>query len=827
MSYGIKYQCDFDALTESSVNHSYSLQILQKDYISSIIPVKGGASPAILSYQEDDPKAPIKGSSLSITLINEGSLPLTDFFSVDDDEFQVQLYWGIYLIWTGYLVQTDCTETLLDYAHEINLSANDNLGLMKSIALDKSQITYDVVLSTNGNFSTTAPNTLTVPALVAASVQNGDVIDIHTLIFDLNLTVLDNSGGTTLIVAETVTTVGSTASITIRVFRPSQFPDKLFLSDVIKLCLNTTNLALNTFIWGQLKETSQSTGSSFIDQTIINTQTFLKDANTYLDCYTILTQIMARFNMAFFQAKGVWNIVRWDELRYYSNTMTAYVYDSDFVLQYRGVMDNVFISAPNIPPAVIPNIFPETGLLHKVLGSFSFDKETFNYKQPAQLLKNFDLQTVGNLISTSTTGSGPTLQTINDYVAPWWYSSTLGVSVTGPYLIRVTLDNLNNEIDRLLVVKGDVKSVPIEVNAGDAFKFSFTFKTQDSQPGVVTLQMIVQLYDGVTTNYFHEDGTWQTGVGWAYVILSGDNTNQWHSVNIDSTNFPIPYSGLMYCYLRVADLSGPINETYYKDIRFEYTALINESSKIIGQTHTSEQSENIKQNGEEEIFIDDSPRNSIAGTLFLNSVTGLLQDRALQWEHPYIGTPFPLGQLITFEQLFWRRVSRSILDGTMYGLVAPLDKSNVIYYTITNTTSDFSTVAPHTLNVLAAIGDLVENGDRITISTMIFTLVLTVISGGGTLVLTVAETVTNITTTSANIVVDRPYRFSDGNFSHVSMLSVFKYTYYNNLNFVFGLLNIDFKNNKFTGTLWEIWRTGEVDGDLTSSYLFNFLYALK
>ncbi|WP_289445487.1 hypothetical protein, partial [Klebsiella pneumoniae] len=93
-----------------------------------------------------------------------------------------------------------------------------------------------------------------------------------------------------------------------------------------------------------------------------------------------------------------------------------------------------------------------------------------------------------------------------------------------------------------------------------------------SQAGVVTVQAILELYDGTTRKYFHNpakvSGTnmWQSGIGFAYDVLSGDNTNQWHTIEMDSSLYPIPYDGLLYCYLRVADLSGAIRETYYNDI---------------------------------------------------------------------------------------------------------------------------------------------------------------------------------------------------------------------------------------------------------------------
>jgi hypothetical protein len=335
-----------------------------------------------------------------------------------------------------------------------------------------------------------------------------------------------------------------------------------------------------------------------------------------------------------------------------------------------------------------------------------------------------------------------TFQTYDEYSAQWWDASTLPMSVTGDSFIRVVSDNDGNEIERVLVVNGDIKSYPIEVNSGDSFKFSFRVKTQDSQAGSINLVAIVELNDGITRKFFHNPALtsgstmWQNGVGFVYQIPSSDNSNQWHSIEIDSHYFPFPYDGLLYCYLRVADLSGTKRETYYSDIRFEYTVRLNESTKIIGQTHQQTQAGVIKNNEDVEIFIDSSPRNSIAGTLFLDEKIGLLQKRTERWRHPYKPTQsVRLGDLITYEQLFWRRKPRTILEGTLY--------------------------------------DLISTGNSI------------------------------------------------------SLLSVFKYSLFPDLNFVFGKMEIDYKNNKVNGTLWEIWNDNETDTDLPGHYIFNYLYSTQ
>lgn len=745
MPYGIKYQATFDRVDKTGINVAYMLQILEKDYLGSVTDVICSSVSVLQTYQTDDPKAPVKGSSLSINLINKnGSLPLESFYSIGDDQFQVQLFWGAQLMWIGFLVQDDCSEPILDYTHAINLSANDNLGLLKEVALDKAKVKYKFIGTVNNTWSKTAPHTVTLPAVPLTDlVQVGDLLFIHSLITDFTYTITDITANPVFTVAETVTTGITGTSDDISLYRPILFADKITLLQALNNCLAATGLELNTHFFCNFKEINQDLTKAFIEEVLTDPQTYIKDANNYLDCYNVLLWIMARWNLSLFQSKGIWNIVHWDELRYSGYSIPGYEYDSDFNLLGPVTLDNGFTKFLIKPmdPASIPNVYPETGLNHRVIRPFAFDKETFNYKQPGRLLRNSDFQQLGALLNTTTTGSGPTLQTTKEYAAPWWVYDG-GFSAT--FFIRVVTDSLNNEIERSLVVIGNsIHGYKIELNAGDTFRYSFSFKTNPSIGGSATLTFIIYLTDGVSTVYvnnpFSDESkyTWGVTTGLTYTIVAGDNTSAWHTVEI--TPPAAPFDGLLYIQLdELLPTSPGPGETIYKDLSFEAVFLVNQSTKIIGHTHKTEQTATIKQNEDEEIFLDDSPRNSIAGTLFLDAMSGVLQKRTAQW---FLNNPADtrrLGDLTTFETEFWRRKTRSVLEGTLRGLVS-----------------------------------------------------------------------------------------ADTGGDHISMLSVFLCSIFPNVNYIWGKLEIDYKNNKCTGTLWEIYDEGETDGDLTSTYEFKYLYAPK
>jgi hypothetical protein len=450
-----------------------------------------------------------------------------------------------------------------------------------------------------------------------------------------------------------------------------------------------------------------------------------------MNCYKVLELIFDRFNLTLFQANGVWNIVRWQEFRYYTTPfpLPYFVYNSALEYTGTGTLDRFFTTGFE------ESIYPENGLVRSIFRPYNFDKETFNYQQPKYLLRNFDLQDLGALITSYTVGPN----TYSEYEFNGWFAAT---SPQPSFYIRVITDTATgDEVERYVVVDGStgdtarsVISTPFEVSAGDKIQFEFTFKTEDSQAGPATVVLAVKLYDGTTTNYADEDPTvnWKTGIGWNYLIPTGGNTNEDQSVVIDPGQ--IPFDGLIYCYLPQADLSGTRNETRIKDIRLTYTPFINDSTKVTGHVHTSSQDVVIKNNESIGLQLDDSPRNSIVGTLFKPSFSSLIQDKTLDWYRITNSSErLRIGEITTYEQLRWRQIPRTKLEGTFYGL-SPTD--------------------------------------------------------------------------------------------HLSMLAILTNTAMVGLNFIFGMLEIDYKNNSFNGTQWEVYEDGE---NVTEpiNYEFKYLYSSK
>jgi hypothetical protein len=677
MSYGLKYTTNFDSLQ----GITYTFNIYEKDYLGSDSRILLGGQPCVQQWQADDVFAPIQGCVLNVEIVNEGALPLSSFFSNNDDQFKGELVGDYGVHFLGFLVQDDSTEIQVDYAHYIRLSFTDNLGLLKDVPINQANFTYGTPTTVSRTVSYVTGGYAFAVSGTPLGLQIGQQFTLSGLSGPNGIyTVAGLTYFSTSFKIETVEYNGGTfssGSATIGYTIPYfDLTDKLSLAEIFSICLNATGLKLGINVYSQLDVRLGVVGRLFED-VFLDGENFL-NADKWDSCYTVMERILKRYRMVLLQTKGDWNFIRWDELRQAGNSITYFEYNYDFVYQSTvSGQNNVF----NWDAGEIV-----TGLLRGILRPYKFVRQTFNYNQQENLLKNYNFQQLGVLLSTYTSGSN----TVYEYDLSLWFNGI--AAPNAQRIIRVIYDSSGNEIERYAVITGNTgdssraaTSTPIEVNVGDKFKWSFSFRTDVSQPGNVNCVFSVRLFDGTTTRYLKNDGGWEAANGFTFTVLSGDNTNEWHSVEIEARE--LPYTGLLYIYLG-EQTSSVADETWYKDLSFEYIPAVASQTKIIGHTHTNTQSLISRNANDFEIYVDDSPRNSIAGTQFLDSFTSLVQDRTSEW----LPDEIKLGQITTFQELFWRRKTRTILEGTVIGI---LQSSRIV-----NKLTIFNSSIYPTLNVI-------------------------------------------------------------------------------------------------------------------------------
>ena len=726
-TYGLKYFCEFDQLNLTQIR--YRLEFGFKYYDGPTQRIMGEAKVVTQAYQVDEPFAPVKGSSLNINIINEGWLPITSFYSNEDDGVQVKLYQDNVLMWIGFLVQDDCSEIMLDSNHAISLTATDGLGLLKDVQFgDSTQLNANVLykIYEKAYVFLAAPNFVVINAC-----NYRPVVGVQFEFNGIRYTPLSVTGGGLTISVEVAESVVNTPGINgyVSVFGTFSMFERNNLLAMIRTCVRNTSLELAINVYCNLFEAANYTTNSMLQQIFVDAQTY-----SGKNCYETLESILSRFGLSLFQSLGEWQIVRTNEIKYYSSHAVPYFrYDATY---WRLTSTGTFNQ--NITTGIDKDVRLETGTIQRIYRPFRYTKETYTYQQPNELVRNLKMNELGSLIREYQTGSGTGVLTYKEYVFKYWELFNTANNIE--FFIRVITDYLGHETDRYVVIKGTPLFTalmlqpenPVEVGEGDKISFGFSIRTTNSQAGNINFLSGLRIFNTGVNKFANEvpAQSWVNGgAAWTTNIPSGDNTNKWHDVNIEPVE-GVPSDGLLTPYLPHLVNSGATNETQLKNLSFVITPYVNKSTKITGQTHTSEIVITTNNRNESDLNIDDSPRNSIAGSLFTTNFNGLLQRRSLIWKRATVTESLRVGEIITRETEQQRSVPRPIIDGSFHGI-----------------TDDGTTV---------------------------------------------------------------------------SMLSVVTNEQMPGENFVFGKLEIDYRNNRFNGTLWSVYNDDDTDADI--NYNFEYLY---
>lgn len=680
MAYNTIYYSDFDSY-DALLN--YSIIIAKKDYDGDAYEILLSGVPAVQEWQEDDAKAPIKGCSLKVGIIadhnfaGKSNVHLSDFFSNEDDTFRVELRRKDTdeILFTGYLVQDDCSEIQIDSAHEINLSFTDNLGLLKDVSIFEASQNWGA-LTTTGSITVFAvttgggvtgisigSDTVNFVSGQQFTIDSGDLAGTYTFtgIFT------DLTYGNIITVLEILPTASSySTTFTYRV--PVDLTDFISLKEVIRLCLQSTNIALNTKVYAGLYPVGGTTGR-WLDDTFIDGRS-LKSGEDYMNCYDVLQSLMSRFNATLFQARGRWNIIRWGELIQYLSVdgMDFPGYSYGYEMNYIGTI----ASDDNFQ---IGNGYDiESGWLKAIVRPYKYTQETYNYNQLPNLLKNGDLQELGNFRQSYPSGSN----TIFEYDLPYWVDYDAS---PGPYpdrFIRVTYGPGFKELERVIVVVDPVyvgifalQSNDIFINKDSYLTMTYDFQSGISIPGPGSWLFEIRLTDGTNTYYLNQYQQWVTTLSIIDMphadIVAGDDYNIWHTLTLNTNYAPI--DGILNIYLSTKVPTGGY-EWYFKNFNLEVFNQVGGSTKVTGHTHKTSQLIVTKNTNQKDISFDDSPLYTNFGCLFLDTSTGIIRDRTTLWNYTGLGSTYehPLGFWTTFENCFQNAYPINKFNGTILNL---------------------------------------------------------------------------------------------------------------------------------------------------------------
>lgn len=771
---------------------TYSFEIYKKGHKLGVRDLLCGGTPLTQRYLADEPNAVIKGSEMELSIINlNNTTPLSTFYADEDNYFRLDVYATYfkqsgdlnkttYKIFTGYLVQDDCTEELTDFGHEVKLVFSDNLGLLKGINFsDANKISptsaanlrqdimvVGIIQPTPGNFDTTyvyvSKTTGTPLAGDYVTVQRAGERDGTYEI--IKVTPHPTLPGYKLFIRETPPGAPlSAASALVSYVTASDLTWRIKLSDIVRICLTATNLPLNINYSGSLQPVDGGTTyTRFLENVQVDARTFLKDG-TWDTCYTVLEKIANAFGLVFMQAEGAWHIMRVHELRYYNNAIGYYNYDQFMnYVGYYSPLTKVF----NLAAGQI-----ETGASETLIRPLQYYLEKFTYTQIPNTIYNGELSQLGVYVRRRSFTTDGVAYYDDQYEAPG-YTLEAGLTNTYEILIHVIRrqDTLE-EVDRFLriqqttgtptVIRKVIRTKKIEINQGVRLKIKYQQVPWNANAANIYTFFQVEKGTNAADKYFvngvkNDDGAY----GWAdlpslnfavsaqrppYRPSSSLSTafypedfivpSQVSEITIETE--PAPFSGVFYIYLGInsVETSKPALQDY-RNISIEIVSPVNQSTKI-GQQHKAYISKSLSNNKSLDIYCDYVFRNYIQGSLLLNSTTNLIQRGASSWKDGQTSDINDLPEIVTKQEELWRNKIRSKVELSFFPVV--------------------------------------KNYNRI-----------------------------------------KPY-------------DVINFALLPGKNFIFGRLEYDFKDNKVKGTMFEMWRTGEATAvgiaqDPEVKYEFKYLY---
>ena len=704
--YGTFYKGEFDSIPrEGGQSDSYFFYIKKKNYVPSgkpipppppfpIISVACSGNPAIHTWLNEEPKPYINGSELKINLLNiNNQLPLSKFYSEYDDEWLLEFYCKVFdgtnyinqLLFSGYLVQEDCQELVVDYTHEIQLSFTDNLGLLKNIKfLDAIKQTprkgldiYSVNTSIKTNIDFEGLKYIDLFG-TSYQLEIGDSIIIENNNAGNGIYTVDkfviNGTHTYVYTSDDLNDITQSGAL-VRVIKPYKQNDIINLIDLYWIIIYNTGQKLPLFNKCELEELTENQvvdKRRLLDYIGIDISSFIdKENSDTLD--DILSKINYRFSFTLFQSYGYWCLIRFLDIE---NNLEGFKYD--IKLNFVSGPENLF-SYLDFKNHIGNGIDIENGLNQSIYRPLQFARHTFDFELP-ELLYNSDLQILGNKLAIN----------INDqskayYTAEGWQKSLDNLIITNKpdRYIQIEYDQFNIETDRFLIVKDSgginawaANSIPIKLCKDDIIKINYDYKTfvNYNYYGFTYSCFLIQ-QDPDNNTYlslsYNDSGNWQlTPFNGLKQQMVKDEWDKWQTFTL--TSKPVPYD--CYGFLCLNNLQNA--PMAYKNITIEIVRTAVSGSNVYkGNIHKTTIQKQIKNNIDEKIYLDDTQKWNMKGTLFLPQyIGGKIRKRTLGWGlYPYTITK-PLGEIILRQEHIWRKKISLKLEGNLF----PIIKNSVL-----------------------------------------------------------------------------------------------------------------------------------------------------
>lgn len=416
--------------------------------------------------------------------------------------------------------------------------------------------------------------------------------------------------------------------------------EKKTLLEIIERCLSFTGLEIDLLIECNVFEQSMNDRTADpaahpFNQCMVHTMSFLKDANTYKDCYEVLESIMTAFQCSIFQQNGAWHIMRkhdrWNQSMTYA-TRLQYPYTSSAAVA-QTYDYQIPVDSQERYPIKADHIKSFTGVS-------KYSRIQYDYNPPLQMPRNNNFLQGSFLAPVS----GPSnIATRIDY---WTFEDAFGAIPKTPYRNQLYDADTGAPKESYIVLprrdptaqgeSGRLKSSIVEVSYRDRVRISGEWKPKydyGSDRAFAQIFIVrILLYGKSGTIYSYDttlntesgvpDKLWSTNINnpvkFSYRIVAAKD---WQSFDVETLGMPEDGDLTIEIYNSSWGQDG--NELWYRNVKFDWLLFVNNTTQIKGEYDKLENSGTFRNNTEQPITIGDAPKKIISGALFTMDGTTL------------------------------------------------------------------------------------------------------------------------------------------------------------------------------------------------------------
>lgn len=687
MAYGLKY---FFSFHDNATDKVVLVNIYLQEYAGDTLELIPSESPLIINENnnDDDIFSPIRAREFKIRFVSENLIypGIEQLLTNDDNDWKIEILLDGILFGYGFLLTDQMTEEWLtdNSYHVIEISATDNLGALKKLALpgfdptDKKTL-YQIVRacldeaipdlpinifdnlyaenfenrdSTTGpyteytmQFSATSPDSLFI-----TEIDNIPDIPIGTVVTLVGTE--DNDGNFTVTAADNST-------------------DGLWILTVMEAVTTEVLLFGSYPTIGFTVSVPVGTLDSY-QQCRVDMRTFVNNLSVFEDCYMVLEKILISRNSVLFQKDGEWVIMRVCELFQHDTIKGTKYTGNDTVAVEWNNQANISQSETTKPV--------EAFMLKSYTNPLLYNKVIFNYE-------NFDEVFCNQLWKRGAiTLDNPTEK---EYNVDCWIHLQGGIISTTESSVdfgrRVILDadtlQVSEDYIWLEVEPGSggesfIKSDYTLVNADNKLNINFSRRVKNDYGGSgVEILARILLYGNDGTYYtLDDDGTWHVSnstftfnAKFIEYPYGAEDKHEWVDKDIES-GF-IPKTGKLY-FLFYEDTNGggADQETHFKDFKITYITYL-EGKRFVSVTGDYDKltiDSNLKDSKDHTVFLSDSTLHLIKGSLY--ELDGLTLTRL--WYEMYDElTLYPIKRWNAIAHYFMSYRNMQKAEGTFYGWV--------------------------------------------------------------------------------------------------------------------------------------------------------------